>query len=134
MFHVYHDDLQKLQFFEQPIYIEYQVYVYIHIYLFRRMNGRISAGISTRPARKNIKYIFASNSGIWRDKPKYSIPKQLNLYIYIWTLLVCPFVSNKRQNGWTDWVQILFRISHDPREGLWMLSITKVVSRSFWFL
>ena len=29
----------------------------------------------------------------------------LHLYIYFACLFVCPFVSNKRQNGWTDRVQ-----------------------------
>ena len=36
------------------------------------------------------------------------------IIMYILCLSVCPFVSNKRQNGWTDWAQILCRASHDP--------------------
>jgi len=45
-------------------------------------------------------------------------------------LIVCLFVvSNKRQNGWTDQAHILRGTSHDPREGLWMIKISKVVSK-----
>ena len=40
-------------------------------------------------------------------------------------VFVCLFVSNKRQNGWTDRAQILCRTSRDPREGLWMIKIKK---------
>ena len=35
------------------------------------------------------------------------------------------FVSNIRQNGGTNQTLILCGTSHDPREGLWMLRITK---------
>ena len=37
---------------------------------------------------------------------------------YIYTLLVCLFVSNKRENGWTDRTQSLCGTSHDPRQDL----------------
>ena len=52
------------------------------------------------------------------------------LYIYFACALfvrlgVCLFVSNKHQNGWTDPVQFFCGTSHDPREGLWMIKITK---------
>ena len=44
-----------------------------------------------------------------------------------WCLGVCLFVSNKRLNGYTDWAQIFFcGISHDPREGLCMIKISKI--------
>ena len=36
------------------------------------------------------------------------------IIMYILCLSVCPFVSNKCQNGWTDWAQILCGASHDP--------------------
>ena len=36
------------------------------------------------------------------------------------------FLTNKRQNGWTDRDQILCGTSRDPREGLWMIKITKI--------
>ena len=46
-----------------------------------------------------------------------------NLYINLACLSVCLsvclFVSNKRQNGWTDRAQIFCGTSCDPREGLW---------------
>ena len=49
---------------------------------------------------------------------------EFEIIYFIWkiyTLLVCLFVclivSNKRQNGWTDWTQILCGTSHNPREG-----------------
>ena len=49
-----------------------------------------------------------------------------HLSIYKFGLSVCLFVSNKRQNGWTDWAQILCGISRDPREGLWMIKFSKI--------
>ena len=41
-------------------------------------------------------------------------------------LFVCLFVSNKRQNGWTDWAQIFCGTSRDHREGLWMIKISNI--------
>ena len=38
--------------------------------------------------------------------------------IIVYTMLVCLFVSNKRQNGYTDRAQILCGTSRDSREGL----------------
>ena len=49
-----------------------------------------------------------------------------NLSIYILCLSVCLFVSNKRQHGWTDQALILCGTLHDPREGLWMIKISKI--------
>ena len=40
-------------------------------------------------------------------------------------LSVCLFVSNKRQNGWTNLAQIICVTSHDPREGLRMIECLK---------
>ena len=39
---------------------------------------------------------------------------------------VCLFISNKRQNGWTDRAQIFCGTSSDPREGLWMIEILNI--------
>ena len=39
---------------------------------------------------------------------------------------VCLFVSNKRQNGWTDRAQIFCGTSRDPREGLWKIKISNI--------
>jgi len=36
------------------------------------------------------------------------------------------FVSNKRQNGWTDRAQIFCGTSRDPKEGLWMIKISNI--------
>ena len=44
--------------------------------------------------------------------------KALYQYIYFACLSVCLFVTDKRQNGETDWAQILCGTSHDPREGI----------------
>ena len=41
-------------------------------------------------------------------------------------LSVCFFVSNKRQNGWTDRAQIFCGTSRDPMEGLWMIEILNI--------
>ena len=42
-------------------------------------------------------------------------------------LSVCLFVSNKRQNGWTDRAQIFCGTSRDHMEGLWMIKILNFV-------
>ena len=49
-------------------------------------------------------------------------------------VFVCLFLSNKRQNGWTDLAQILCGTSRDPREGLLMIKICvkKFFSAKFW--
>ena len=61
-----------------------------------------------------------------------------NLHIYFAFLPVClfvrPFVSNKRQNVWTDRAKILCGTSHDPREGYGYSRLQKFVSKSYWFL
>ena len=53
-----------------------------------------------------------------------------HLYINLACLFVCfgvcLFVSNKRQNGWTDRAQIFCGTSRDPREGLWMIKISNI--------
>ena len=48
-------------------------------------------------------------------------------------MFVCLIVFHKRQNSLTESDQILCETSHDPRKGLWMLKITKCVSKSLWF-
>ena len=60
---------------------------------------------------------------------------QLILYIYILWLSVCfLFVSKKkRQNGWTFRANIACGTSHDPREGLWMMKISKICLQQLWF-
>ena len=44
------------------------------------------------------------------------------------------FVSNKRQKCWNNQAQILCDTLPHPRDGLWVLKITKFVFKSFWFL
>ena len=39
------------------------------------------------------------------------------------------FVSNKRQNGWTDWTQFFVVPCVTPRKGLWMIEFSKIC---FW--
>ena len=53
----------------------------------------------------------------------YTCYSPLNLYINLSCLSGCLFVSNKRQNGWTDRAQIFCGISRYPRESLWMMKI-----------
>ena len=58
----------------------------------------------------------------------------MGLYLYKFGLSVCLgvclsvwlFVSNKRQNGWTDRAQIFCGTSRDPREGLWKIIISNI--------
>ena len=52
------------------------------------------------------------------------------LYIYLLVcldvcLFVCLFISNKRQNSCTDPAKKCCGTSHDPREGLWLIKISK---------
>ena len=61
---------------------------------------------------KGTNWTFATNSNFL-------------LYINLACLSVCLFVSNKRQNGWTDRAQIFWGILRDPREGLWMIKFSK---------
>ena len=60
--------------------------------------------------------------------------KRLKAYKSINLICLSVIVSNKRLYGRTDRTQILCGTSHDPKEGLWMLKITKIVSKSFLFL
>ena len=62
----------------------------------------------------------------------------LNLYIgerleYIYTLLVCPVVTKKRQNSRTDRAQNFWGNSLDPRKCLYILQNTKKKYKSFEF-
>ena len=50
----------------------------------------------------------------------------INLACLFVCYVVCLFVSNKRQNGWTDRAQIFCATSRDPREGLWMIKISNI--------
>ena len=63
-------------------------------------------------------------------KPSY-ILYWFHLYKYFAWVSVCLFVSNKRQNGWTDRAQILCWTSCDPRKGLWMIKIAKICVLKF---
>ena len=56
----------------------------------------------------------------------------LCLSVLSW-VFACLFVSNKHQNDWTNPAQILCATSHDPREGLWMIKIKKLVSNKILF-
>ena len=51
---------------------------------------------------------------------------QVNFDCLLYINLACLFVSNKRQNGWTDRAQIFCGISRDPREGLWQIKISNI--------
>ena len=57
-----------------------------------------------------------------------------SFYIYILWLSVCFFFvsKKKRQNGWTYRAHIACT-SHDPREGLWMMKISKICLQQLWF-
>ena len=50
----------------------------------------------------------------------------MNLACLSVCLSVCLFVSNKRQNGWTDRAQIFCGTSRDSREGLWIIKILNI--------
>ena len=58
---------------------------------------------------------------------QYMVQTRYKTYIYKLCLsvcrFVCPFLSNKRQDGWTDQVQFLCGTLDDPRKGLWKIKI-----------
>ena len=58
----------------------------------------------------------------------HKIDFPIHLYLNFDWVSVCLFVSNKRQNGWTDRAQILCRTSRDPMEGLWKWSKFKKIN------
>ena len=47
-------------------------------------------------------------------------------YLWLKFFFICLFVSNKRQNGWTDRVQIFCVTSRNPRESLWSIEFSKI--------
>ena len=61
-----------------------------------------------------------------RHWAKYVKCTKFYLYINLACLSVCLFVSNKRQNGWTDRAQIFCGTSRDSREGLWIIKISNI--------
>ena len=66
------------------------------------------------------------NYSVLFDAKTFSFADNLSIYINLACLSVCLFVSNKRQNGWTDRAQIFCGTSRDPREGLWMIEILNI--------
>ena len=73
----------------------------------------------------NISYTI--NNGwnktkLWR----FSINILHSLHSLSVCLFVCLFVSNKRQNGWTDRAQFFCGTSRDSREGLWIIKISNI--------
>ena len=65
--------------------------------------------------------ICTQKEDVYDGKGRYARSALIAKYIY--NLLVCLFVSNKRQNGRTDRAQISCGITHDPRESLSMIKI-----------
>ena len=69
--------------------------------------------------------IFFQN---WRFKVYNSIESVYKFglsWVFV-CLFVCLFVSNIRQNGWTDRAQIFCGTSRDHKEGLWMIKISNI--------
>jgi len=72
---------------------------------------------------KECQPIRSSN---WPAIADINIYERKSLSIYKFGLSVCLFVSDKRQNGWTDRAKIFCGTSRDPREGLWMIKISNI--------
>ena len=51
----------------------------------------------------------------------FLLPKSIYKFSLSVLVSVCLFVSNKRENGWTDRAQIFCGTSRDHREGLWII-------------
>ena len=73
----------------------------------------------------NYTYTLFNYKAIIREASQFSY-LYINLACLSVCLFVCLFLSNKRQNGWTDRAQIFCGISLDPREGLWMINLSKI--------
>ena len=56
--------------------------------------------------------------------------KSIYKFILSDCLFVCPFVSNKRPNGGSG-PNLVWDLTYDPRENLWMLKITKISVQKF---
>ena len=99
--------------------------------------------------RQNPKFllrILQSSNGFWNSSKVYDARNNFTSYllknyipwyslflIYIYTLLVCYlFVTNKRQNDWTDRAQILCGTTHNPGEGSWNIKIERKKSWNSW--
>ena len=89
--------------------------------LIRDIQGLIKNCVS----KYNIKYNTFGWSGIYyivyTSKIFFISFRDISFlfhYLLSVCLSVCPCVSNKLQNGWTDRVQILCGTSHDLRKGL----------------
>ena len=62
-----------------------------------------------------IGHLYIQNITNWGWEVGNVLPNFDFLYLYINSTIVCfLFVSNKRQNGWTDRAQILCRTLRDP--------------------
>ena len=85
--------------------------------IFRFLNYRALTISILLTALTNINVIKNISGQSQVPKPVFHL-----LCLSIWFL----FVSNSRQNGWTDRAQILCGTLHDPIKGLWMLRITKM--------
>ena len=77
-----------------------------------------------------LSYLFLSDlKTTGKNSTNHLLNRIFYLYVlcvYFACLSVCPFVSNKRQNGWTDRALIFCGTSRDPREGLWMIEFSKI--------
>ena len=70
--------------------------------------------------RTSNSYILRQLLLFWKYKISSQELVRERRHLFIYFVLVCLFlcllVSIKRQNGWTDWAQILCWTSHNPRE------------------
>ena len=83
------------------------------------MNGNVFICLDFSNIFENIIYQMVRKS-------QYFIIMKIFTQIYLYICLVCLFDSNRRQNGWTDRDRILFGISHNSKEGLWIFKISKI--------
>ena len=93
-------------------------------------NNEGGKGTDTRKRKQNIRQNTEKKKIVYFLLITFEVKKihspSCNLYINLACLFVCLFVSNKRQNGWTDRAQIFCGTSCDPREGLWMIKFSKI--------
>ena len=80
------------------------------------------------PSSISIEIFFCLHCKIKTKEKLRILKKRISLILKILWEFVCfyLFVFIKRQNGWTDWAQIVFRTSRDPREGLWVIEFSKI--------
>ena len=77
---------------------------------------------------------FCSFVDLFLEEPIFGC-KALKVLIFYFIISknICQYVFDKRQNGWTDWAQILCGTSHDPGKVSGCTEFWKVIPKHLCF-